>query len=186
MNRKFYYADTVARIVDLNDMHTGHKGQIVKTDISHDSEKQVYRSSYSVACECGDLYKSPPTWLLFLSSPTHPGYTSIEIYRMMYFLDLIGRKYSDATLVRQVSESLKLLGDSERQIIVSRYGLGDTDKEEKHTLASIGRRIGVTKQRAKQIEQHAMKRLKNRGPAFGMTMASWKRSLREDRVRTPA
>ncbi len=52
---------------------------------------------------------------------------------------------------------LEDLPDSERQVIALRFGL---DGEDGMTLESIGRRLGVTRERVRQIEAAALKRLR--------------------------
>jgi RNA polymerase primary sigma factor len=49
------------------------------------------------------------------------------------------------------------LPDAERNVVTLRFGLGG---EEPMTLESIGRRIGVTRERVRQIEAGALKRLR--------------------------
>jgi len=53
-------------------------------------------------------------------------------------------------------EALAALSDRERQVVVLRYGL--TDSEPK-TLEEIGRRLGLTRERVRQIELDSLKRL---------------------------
>ena len=53
-------------------------------------------------------------------------------------------------------EALGALSDRERQVVVLRYGL--TDSEPK-TLEEIGRRLGLTRERVRQIELDSLKRL---------------------------
>ena len=53
-------------------------------------------------------------------------------------------------------EALRALTDRERQVVVLRYGL--TDSEPK-TLEEIGRRLGLTRERVRQIELDSLKRL---------------------------
>jgi RNA polymerase primary sigma factor len=55
-----------------------------------------------------------------------------------------------------LAEALRALGDRERQVLILRYGL--TDAEPK-TLEEIGRRLGLTRERVRQIENEALKRL---------------------------
>ena len=52
--------------------------------------------------------------------------------------------------------ALQSLPDRERQVLVLRYGLID---EEPKTLEEIGRRLGLTRERVRQIETEALKRL---------------------------
>jgi RNA polymerase primary sigma factor len=55
-----------------------------------------------------------------------------------------------------LAEALAALGDRERQVLILRYGLLD---EEPKTLEEIGRRLGLTRERVRQIETEALKRL---------------------------
>ena len=55
-----------------------------------------------------------------------------------------------------LKEALAALSDRERQVVVLRYGL--TDAEPK-TLEEIGRRLGLTRERVRQIELDSLKRL---------------------------
>src|SRR5215204_3981917 len=55
-----------------------------------------------------------------------------------------------------LKEALEALTDRERQVVVLRYGL--TDAEPK-TLEEIGRRLGLTRERVRQIELDSLKRL---------------------------
>jgi RNA polymerase primary sigma factor len=52
--------------------------------------------------------------------------------------------------------ALKALPDRERQVLVLRYGLVD---EEPKTLEEIGRRLGLTRERVRQIELESLRRL---------------------------
>jgi RNA polymerase primary sigma factor len=52
--------------------------------------------------------------------------------------------------------ALAALGERERQVIVLRYGLAD---QEPKTLEEIGRRLGLTRERVRQIEVEALRRL---------------------------
>src|SRR5580765_4435115 len=55
-----------------------------------------------------------------------------------------------------LKEALGALSERERQVVVLRYGL--TDAEPK-TLEEIGRRLGLTRERVRQIELDSLKRL---------------------------
>ena len=57
----------------------------------------------------------------------------------------------------EVKELLESLNDRERQVIQLRYGLGDSRT---HTLEEIGERLGVTRERVRQIEARAMEKLR--------------------------
>ena len=55
-----------------------------------------------------------------------------------------------------LKEALESLGDRERQVVVLRYGLADAEPK---TLEEIGRRLGLTRERVRQIELDSLKRL---------------------------
>ncbi len=52
--------------------------------------------------------------------------------------------------------ALEALSDRERQVVVLRYGLADAEPK---TLEEIGRRLGLTRERVRQIEIDSLKRL---------------------------
>ncbi len=53
-------------------------------------------------------------------------------------------------------QALTALTDRERQVVVLRYGLADSEPK---TLEEIGRRLGLTRERVRQIELDSLKRL---------------------------
>jgi RNA polymerase primary sigma factor len=55
-----------------------------------------------------------------------------------------------------LADALLALPDRSRAVVVLRYGLGDADPK---TLEEIGRRLGLTRERVRQIEVEALKRL---------------------------
>jgi RNA polymerase primary sigma factor len=55
-----------------------------------------------------------------------------------------------------LATALQALPDRERHVLVLRYGLID---EEPKTLEEIGRRLGLTRERVRQIELESLKRL---------------------------
>jgi RNA polymerase primary sigma factor len=70
-----------------------------------------------------------------------------------------------------VRERLSVLPEREMEVIQMRFGLGEEDAM---TLAEIGQRLGITRERARQLEMQALERLRNpeaaakrkrRGPA---------------------
>ena len=52
--------------------------------------------------------------------------------------------------------ALASLPERELEVVTMRYGLGDTEPK---TLEEIGRRLGLTRERVRQIETEALKRL---------------------------
>jgi len=55
-----------------------------------------------------------------------------------------------------LSESLAALPERDRMVVILRYGLIDAEPK---TLAEIGRRLGLTRERVRQIEVEALQRL---------------------------
>jgi RNA polymerase primary sigma factor len=55
-----------------------------------------------------------------------------------------------------LAEALGALAERERKVLILRYGLVDEDPK---TLEEIGRRLGLTRERVRQIETEALKRL---------------------------
>jgi RNA polymerase primary sigma factor len=63
----------------------------------------------------------------------------------------------DVELRRQVlRQALLSLPDRERQVVTMRYGL---DGDEPRTLEEIGRQLGLTRERVRQIELDSLRRL---------------------------
>ena len=60
-------------------------------------------------------------------------------------------------LREQIEAALSLLSDREREILILRFGLEDGIPR---SLAWIGKRMGVTRERIRQIESRALKKLK--------------------------
>jgi RNA polymerase primary sigma factor len=61
-------------------------------------------------------------------------------------------------LADQIRDTLQTLTPRERRVIERRFGLGD-DKDD--TLTAIGREIGVTRERIRQIETTALRKLRH-------------------------
>ncbi|MGQ9881932.1 MAG: RNA polymerase sigma factor RpoD [Armatimonadota bacterium] len=67
---------------------------------------------------------------------------------------------ADRSLLRErIEEALRVLTDREREVIKMRFGLIDGMP---HTLEEVGRRFNVTRERIRQIEAKAIKKLRNR------------------------
>ena len=59
---------------------------------------------------------------------------------------------------QQLDEALEKLSPRERKVIRLRFGLEDGRA---HTLEEVGREFNVTRERIRQIEAKALRRLKN-------------------------
>jgi RNA polymerase primary sigma factor len=64
----------------------------------------------------------------------------------------------NADMVTRLGEILKVIDEREATILRLRYGLGTTDGQTM-TLKEIGKVVGLTRERVRQIEQEALKKL---------------------------
>jgi RNA polymerase primary sigma factor len=62
----------------------------------------------------------------------------------------------DSLRSQTLADSLRSLPDRQRSVLVLRYGLDDADPR---TLEEIGKRLGITRERVRQIEVEALNRL---------------------------
>src|SRR3954468_24588064 len=69
-----------------------------------------------------------------------------------------------------VRKLLSSLPERSRTVLEARFGLGGS--AERVTLESIGKRYGITRERVRQIENHALAQLK-KSPAFGQAQAAF-------------
>ena len=67
-------------------------------------------------------------------------------------------KESAAAMHHMISSVLSKLSDRERTVIVSRFGIGNDDRPK--TLEEVGRIFGLTRERIRQIEARALKKLR--------------------------
>lgn len=68
-----------------------------------------------------------------------------------------------------VRSLLQLLDPREREVLLAHYGLQDGERSEPPTLDHVGRRLGLSKQRVRQIEQQALAKLRT---AMGVSSAN--------------
>jgi RNA polymerase sigma factor (sigma-70 family) len=64
--------------------------------------------------------------------------------------------WNEQLLHQRVKECLAVLSEAERVILTSRYGLRGTEQ----TLAGIGRKLGITRERVRQIELRGLQKLR--------------------------
>jgi hypothetical protein len=69
---------------------------------------------------------------------------------------------ADRSQQREIRAGLQSLNERDRLILSLRFGLGG---EEPHTLEEIGRSLGLTRERVRQLESRALTRLAERRPA---------------------
>ncbi len=61
-------------------------------------------------------------------------------------------------LREQIEEALKSLTEREAKVLKMRFGLGDGNE---HTLEEVGQQFKVTRERIRQIEAKALRKLKH-------------------------
>jgi RNA polymerase primary sigma factor len=61
-------------------------------------------------------------------------------------------------LANEVEHAMEALTDREREVVRLRYGLG---AGREHTLEEVGRRLSITRERARQIESRAVEKMRN-------------------------
>jgi RNA polymerase primary sigma factor len=64
----------------------------------------------------------------------------------------------NADMVAKLGEILKVIDEREARILRLRYGLG-TEDGQTMTLKEIGKVVGLTRERVRQIEQEALRKL---------------------------
>ena len=73
------------------------------------------------------------------------------------------RVYEDRSMVESINQTLELLAPREAQVLRLRYGIG-TNKD--HTLEEVGHALGLTRERVRQIEAAAVRKLRNKDIAL--------------------
>ncbi|RZL45011.1 MAG: sigma-70 family RNA polymerase sigma factor, partial [Pedobacter sp.] len=67
-------------------------------------------------------------------------------------------QYSQAGRSEDIQDVLSILSTREQEILVMRYGLSD---DHPRSLAEIGTKMGVTRERIRQIEAKALRKLRH-------------------------
>ncbi len=74
-------------------------------------------------------------------------------------------RLSRKLLKQQIEDILHELSERERLVITLRYGLAD---EQSHTLEEVGKDLHVTRERVRQIEVQAMRKLRSLSLSRGL------------------
>lgn len=94
-----------------------------------------------------------------LAAPEIISLTEAQHLRLVYDGEAaLIEQISRAQLVQKISEVLKTLDPREAQVVELRFGFSDG---ESLTLEEVGRRLGVTRERIRQIETKAMRKLRH-------------------------
>ena len=64
----------------------------------------------------------------------------------------------EISLQEEINQTLDTLTDREKEVIKLYFGIGE---ETAHTLEEIGQRFNLTRERARQIKEKALRRLKH-------------------------
>lgn len=75
---------------------------------------------------------------------------------------------SDAELTETIHGLLEDLPEREREIIILRFGL---DNQSVHTLEQVGQKMGVTRERIRQIEAKTLRKMRN--PSISRKLEDW-------------
>jgi len=70
----------------------------------------------------------------------------------------------DRELVQSIKEAIDSLGQREKQILILRFGLEDGNPK---TLEEIGNIFGITRERVRQIEEKALRKLRKKKQVIG-------------------
>jgi RNA polymerase primary sigma factor len=95
-----------------------------------------------------------------LDTPAEGEYESFEVGELVVD-ERVGSPLDEAVnqeLRKEIATILKTIGPREEQIIKLRFGLVDTGEE---TLEEIGQRFQLTRERIRQIEVKALKKLRH-------------------------
>jgi RNA polymerase primary sigma factor len=110
--------------------------------------------------------------LIFLDAPI--GEAELETIGDVICLDpedTVEKEVIDASLKEAVQEAMGVLNERERKVIELRFGILD---DRARTLEEVSREFGVTRERIRQIEGRAIKRL--RSPSVRVKLVDYARS----------
>jgi RNA polymerase sigma factor (sigma-70 family) len=73
----------------------------------------------------------------------------------------VGEEMDRDLLGERLKECISTLTDKERKLIEMRFGLGEYENEKPKTLLEVGEAFGVTRERIRQIEAKALRKLRH-------------------------
>jgi RNA polymerase sigma factor (sigma-70 family) len=163
-----------ARLIRLPVHVEAQLGKIRRTQERLTQERGQPPAPAEVAAELGvtvkDLEALEEAAKMPLSFETPVGREGDDIQLKDVVPDRVESGAAVASFLRRQENLRELLDDlppKEREIILDRFGLGG-DREGPMTLESIGQRLGVTRERVRQIEASALQKLRRRLEARGI------------------
>ncbi len=135
---------------------------ILETDAYHLVEDEDVAQALSKAVE-------QIKYMLGLDTDPVSLYSPIQHDEDSFYLDLLEDESvpepseiaSHAIMKEQLNGVLCDLEERERNVLLYRYGLHDVDPQ---TLDRLGKRLKITRERVRQIEKEALRKLKEEGP----------------------
>jgi RNA polymerase primary sigma factor len=147
----------------LNRVHTGLKIRKLEEALTkkHNRRPTIEELAEAAFMKTKDLKK----FLRDIPSVVSMDTTPVDPEEDLYLRDVITDYEADPlaeaekrSLERELEAVLESLSERERIVLMHRFGLHDTRS---HTLEEIGKLLGVTRERVRQIEAQALGKLRN-------------------------
>jgi RNA polymerase primary sigma factor len=74
-------------------------------------------------------------------------------------------------VVSVIDQLLNGLDERERMIVSSRFGLESSGKKE--TFSALGKQLGISKERVRQLAERAVNKLRNSAQELGLEEEQW-------------
>jgi len=162
--RKFLYGDrAIFRALGQYHAHEGHVGVVIKTRIFKGPGTR-HNIRYGTECECGaTLWPIAPDMELVDRPLDTPDLSETTwTARARYLLRTMGvPEQGSVTLASQIDALTSQLSTREAEIILDRFGLTELDPSDRRTLQQIASRLGVSRERVRQIESRAIRKLRS-------------------------